>query len=384
MPWSIRLRAAQQHINGARSWSDADKLRLVLDLSGPITYRTFELNEPQRLILDLHDTQLNADLSALSLKKSLVQAIRSGGQGSDTRLVFDLAQAVELNSFQLGPGEGKGHRLVLDLQARSQSVAAAGPEVESSPQHNPAHRDIVVVIDAGHGGKDPGAVGAQGEQEKIVALAIARQLARKINAQRGFKAHLVRNKDIFIPLRKRVEIARRHNADMFLSVHADAAPRRSASGASVYALSQGGATSTTARWMAQRENKADLIGAQDMLALKDKDPMLAGVILDMSMNATIASSIDVGRTILGSLQPVAGLHAKRVEQAGFAVLKSPDIPSVLVETGFISNSNDCRKLVNPRHQQRLAGAIFAGLQSYFRQKPPPGTLLAARKDSQSA
>ncbi|MGL4317018.1 MAG: N-acetylmuramoyl-L-alanine amidase [Pseudomonas sp.] len=382
--WSFPLQAAQQNINGVRGWRNADKLRLVLDLSGPITYRAFELTTPERLILDLHDTQLNADIGTLPLEHSPVRTIRSGSQGSGTRLVFDLAEPVELNSFLLGPAEGKGHRLVLDLQARNYSDTAAQTKVDAPLQPAKGQRDIMVVIDAGHGGKDPGAVGAKGEQEKVVALAIARQLARKINAQRGFKARLVRNEDIFIPLRKRVEVARSHNADMFISIHADAAPRRTAAGASVFALSQGGATSTTARWMAQRENKADLIGAQDLLTLKDKDPMLAGVILDMSMSATIASSLEIGNSILGRLQSVAGVHSKRVEQAGFAVLKSPDIPSVLVETGFISNSSDCRKLVDPRHQQMLAEAIFSGVRNHFRRKPPQSTLFAGLNDGQGA
>lgn len=382
IPWSLPLPAAAQKISGARGWRSAEKLRLVFDLSGPVTYRTFGLTAPQRLILDLHDTQLNADLGALALERSPVRAIRSGSSGNGTRLVFDLAEPVELNSFLLGPAEGKGHRLVLDLQARNHSNTAAPVQGDAPPLRAKGQRDIMVVIDAGHGGKDPGAVGARGEREKTIALAIARQLARKINAQRGFKARLVRDEDIFIPLRKRVEIARRHNADMFISVHADAAPRLTASGASVFALSQGGATSTTARWMAQRENKADLIGAQDLLTLKDKDPTLAGVILDMSMSATIASSLEIGNSILGRLQGVAGVHSKRVEQAGFAVLKSPDIPSVLVETGFISNSSDCRKLVDPRHQQMLAEAIFSGVHNYFRHKPPQDSLLAALKAGQ--
>lgn len=377
IPWSLTLQAAAQKISGARGWRSAEKFRLVFDLSGPVTYRTFGLTAPQRLILDLDDTLLNADLGALVLERSPVRAIRSGSSGNGTRLVFDLTEPVELNSFLLGPAEGKGHRLVFDLQARNHSNTAAPVQGDSPPLRAKGQRDIMVVIDAGHGGKDPGAVGARGEREKTIALAIARQLARKINAQRGFKARLVRNADLFIPLRKRVDVARSHNADMFISVHADAAPRRTAAGASVFALSQGGATSTTARWMAQRENKADLIGAQDLLTLKDKDPMLAGVILDMSMSATIASSLEIGNSILDRLQSVAGVHSKRVEQAGFAVLKSPDIPSVLVETGFISNSSDCRKLVDPRHQQKLAEAIFAGVHNYFRRKPPQDTLLAA-------
>lgn len=205
-----------------------------------------------------------------------------------------------------------------------------------------------MVVDAGHGGKDPGAVGSKGEREKDVALAIARLLARRIDREKGFKARLVRNGDVFVPLRKRPEVARRYNADMFVSVHADAAPRLTASGASVYALSEHGASSTMARWMAERENGADLIGNSGNLPLQGRDKVLAGVILDMALSSTIASSLDLGHSVLGQLSDVTALHQKRVEQAGFAVLKSPDIPSILVETGFISNRGDCRRLMDER------------------------------------
>ena len=377
LPWPLDLLAAEQ-VTKARSWCNSNKLRLVLDLSGPLEYRTFELDAPQRFIVDLHNARLNTSLVNLTLAGSPVLAIRSGAHGEGTRLVFDLIRPVELKSFVLAPAAGAGHRLVLDLEAKAQTNATQLAHAEQSVAKG---RDIIVVIDAGHGGKDPGAIGTKGEQEKVEALAIARQLAQKINRQRGFTAHLVRNNDVFIPLRKRVELARRHNADMFISVHADAAPRKTASGASVFALSQGGATSTTARWMAQRENSADLIGAKDLLSLKDKDPMLAGVILDMSLTSTIDTSLDLGKAILNRVGKVAGMHQKRVEQAGFAVLKSPDIPSILVETGFISNADDCRKLVDALHQQKLADAIFSGLHEHFQKSPPQGTLLASQKEA---
>lgn len=377
LPFAATASAAQA-VTQVRSWRTADRLRIVLDLSGPVNFRSFALAAPERVIVDLDDTRLLAQLQDLALGQGPIRSVRSGLQGRSTRLVFDLQAPAQLSSFLLPPGGGKGHRLVLDFQPLTPAPALA-PAAPAGGQ-----RDIVVAIDAGHGGKDPGAIGFNGEQEKAVALAIARLLARKVNAQKGFKAHLVRNDDVFVPLRKRVEIARRRNADLFISVHADAAPRRSASGASVFALSQGGATSTTARWLAERENRVDLIGAERLLSLKDKDPMLAGVILDMSMTATIATSLDLGKSILGSLQGVAGVHQKRVEQAGFAVLKSPDIPSVLVETGFMSNPNDCRRLINARHQQRVANAIFDGLYRHFRSAPPQGTLLASMKASQSS
>jgi N-acetylmuramoyl-L-alanine amidase len=274
--------------------------------------------------------------------------------------------------------------LVLDLfSAKTTPVTAMVPRETPKIGAHPK-RDIIVVVDPGHGGKDPGAVGAKGEREKDVVLSIAQLLAKRLKKEKGFEVKLVRNDDFFVPLRKRVEIARRHKADMFISVHADAAPRLTASGASVYCLSAGGATSATARFMAQRENGADLLGATSLLNLKDKDPMLAGVILDMSMNATIAASLQLGNTVLGSLAGITTLHQKRVEQAGFAVLKSPDVPSILVETGFISNVRDSQRLVTARHQQAVANGLFEGLQRYFEKNPPIDSYLSWRQEQQKA
>ena len=325
-------------ISNARLWRSDDKLRLVFDLSGPVQYKTFSLTAPERLIIDLSGAGLSGDFSQLVLKNSGITSIRSGHFGKgDTRIVLDLAAPMQLNSFLLPPQDGQGHRLVLDLTSATQAPRQIA--AEPKPLVDKAHpkRDIIVVVDPGHGGKDPGAIGSKGQREKDVVLSIAQLLAKRLKREKGFDVKLVRNDDFFVPLRKRVDIARQHKADMFISVHADAAPRLTASGASVYALSEGGATSATARFMAQRENGADLLGATTLLNLKDKDPMLAGVILDMSMNATIASSLQLGSSILGSLEGITTLHQKRVEQAGFAVLKSPDVPSILVETGFISN-----------------------------------------------
>jgi len=378
-PWSV----GATQILSARLWNSADKLRLVLDLSGPVHYKTFTLSAPERLIVDLSGARLNGDFSQLALANTVIRSIRSGhfGQG-DTRIVLDLNQPVQLNSFLLPPQDGQGHRLVLDLASSTRvapgiaaaAVSAAKPQAPADRAH--PKRDIIVVVDPGHGGKDPGAVGARGEREKDVVLSIAQLLAKRLKREKGFDVKLVRNDDFFVPLRKRVEIARKHKADMFISVHADAAPRLTASGASVFALSEGGATSATARFMAQRENGVDLLGASSLLNLKDKDPMLAGVILDMSMNATIAASLQLGGTVLDSLSGITSLHQKRVEQAGFAVLKSPDVPSILVETGFISNSRDSQRLVTARHQQAIADGLFQGLQRYFEKNPPVNSYMA--------
>ena len=375
--FALPFGAAATQIRNARLWRSDGKLRLVFDLSEPVQYKTFALGTPERLIIDLSGASLSGDFSQLALGDSVIRSIRSGHFGKgDTRIVLDLSEPVQLNSFLLRPQDGQGHRLVLDLKttAALPSATPAAPVVATAKPHH--MRDIIVVVDPGHGGKDPGAIGAKGEREKDVVLSIAQLLAKRLKREKGFDVKLVRNDDFFVPLRKRVDIARKHNADMFISVHADAAPRLTASGASVYCLSEGGATSATARFMAQRENGADLLGATSLLNLKDKDPMLAGVILDMSMNATIAASLELGSTVLGSLAGITTLHQKRVEQAGFAVLKSPDVPSILVETGFISNARDSQRLVTARHQQAVADGMFEGLQRYFQKNPPINSYIA--------
>ncbi|AZF55866.1 N-acetylmuramoyl-L-alanine amidase [Pseudomonas sp. R4-34-07] len=378
--FALPLGACATQIRNARLWRSEDKLRLVFDLSGPVQYKTFSLAAPERVIIDLSGAGLSGDFSQLVLKNSGITSIRSGHFGKDdTRIVLDLAAPMQLNSFLLPPQEGQGHRLVLDLtratSAPRQIAAEPAPLIAPVDKAHP-RRDIIVVVDPGHGGKDPGAIGSKGQREKDVVLSIAQLLAKRLKREKGFDVKLVRNDDFFVPLRKRVDIARQHKADMFISVHADAAPRLTASGASVYALSEGGATSATARFMAQRENGADLLGATTLLNLKDKDPMLAGVILDMSMNATIASSLQLGSAVLGSLQNITSLHQKRVEQAGFAVLKSPDVPSILVETGFISNTQDAQRLVTARHQQAVADGLFDGLKKYFEKNPPMNSYMA--------
>ncbi|BBP73822.1 N-acetylmuramoyl-L-alanine amidase [Pseudomonas sp. Seg1] len=379
--FALPISGSATQIRQARFWRSDKKLRLVFDLSAPVRYKAFSLSAPERLIIDLSGATLSGDLSQLALNDTVIRSIRSGQTGlGDTRIVLDLKIPVLVNSFLLAPQDGQGHRLVLDLvSAKQESTVAMVPrETPAIKVHR--KRDIIVVVDPGHGGKDPGAVGAKGEREKDVVLSIAQMLAKRLKKEKGFDVKLVRNDDFFVPLRKRVEIARQHKADLFISVHADAAPRLTASGASVYCLSEGGATSATARFMAQRENGADLLGATSLLNLKDKDPMLAGVILDMSMNATISASLQLGSKILESLAGITTLHQKRVEQAGFAVLKSPDVPSILVETGFISNARDSQRLVTKRHQQAIADGLYEGLQRYFQKNPPIDSFLAWQQE----
>ena len=274
----------------------------------------------------------------------------------------------------LNPIAQYGDRLVIDLfpALGGRKAPAAEPKVEQPL------RDIVVAIDPGHGGDDPGAIGPGKTYEKTVVLAIAKALADRVDAEPGFKAVLTRRGDYYVAHRNRTQLARDNQADVFISIHADAWKTASASGASVFAISQRGATSETARWIAEKENRADLIGGVGSVSLDDKDDVLAGVLLDLSMTASLSASLEMGAEVIKSIAPINKLHKMSVEQASFIVLKSPDIPSILVETGFISNPGEARKLRTSAHQKKMAGAIFKGVSTYFRKKPPEGTFLAQR------
>jgi N-acetylmuramoyl-L-alanine amidase len=337
------------------------------------------LSGPSRLVIDLKNSALKADFDALDLSGSPIRRIRSAPRnGSDLRVVLDLKTDIKPRSFQLQPNQQYGHRLVVDLieEGAQKARQEAQPTVTESTT---GKRNIVVVVDAGHGGEDPGAIGPRGTLEKDVVLNMARTLAEMIERKPGYTAKLTRTGDYYIDLRSRTILARKHNADLFVSVHADAFRTPQPRGASVFALSQRGATSETARWLAQSENRSDLIGGAGGVSLDGRDDMLAGVLLDLSMTASINSSLGVGSTILDQLGGVAKLHKKGVEQAAFAVLKSPDIPSILVEAGFISNPQEERNLSSPAYQRKLSEAVFRGIDDYFSRTPPPGTLLAWQK-----
>ncbi len=391
---------AAAEVRGVRLWRAPDNTRLVFDLSGPVQHSVFTLTAPNRIVIDINGAQLATKLEQLSLSNTPITSVRSAQRTpTDLRVVIDVSASVTPKSFSLAPNQQYGNRLVVDLFDQEAAAAeASAPQVAiapSTPQSpvtptQPApsklppvpggKRDIVVAIDAGHGGEDPGALGPKGQYEKNVTLAISKELQRQINQEKGFRGELVRTGDYFIPLRKRTEIARKKGADLFVSIHADAAPSRSAFGASVFALSDRGATSETARWLADNENRSDLIGGVGSVSLDDKDRMLAGVLLDLSMTATLSSSLNVGQKVLSNVSRVTPLHKRRVEQAGFMVLKSPDIPSILVETGFISNHNESQKLANRSHQQALARSIQTGIKQFFQQNPPPGTYIAWLRD----
>lgn len=386
---------ASTQINSVRLWRAPDNTRLVFDLTGPVEHNVFTLSAPDRIVIDIKKTKLSTELKALTGGQSPINKVRTGNpKAGELRIVLDMSEQVTPKSFTLAPNQKYGHRLVVDLfDEAPRNTATIGPSksigtpakatVAPKLSKLPASgkRDIVIAIDAGHGGEDPGAIGPGKLYEKNVVLSIAKELQRQINAEKGFRAELVRTGDYFIPLRRRTAIARQKGADLFVSIHADAAPRASAFGASVFALSDSGATSETARWLADSENRSDLIGGAGNVKLDDKDAMLAGVLLDLSMTASLSSSLDVGQKVLSNMGRITPLHKKRVEQAGFMVLKSPDMPSILVETGFITNPSESRKLNNRSHQQSLARAIHSGIRQFFQQNPPPGSYVAWLRDS---
>ena len=378
------LASAAAQVEGVRIWPAPDHTRLVLDTAGAVEHNVFSLSDPSRLVIDLKNVSLKTDFSKVDLEGSPIRRIRSARRnGSDLRVVLDLASDIKPRSFALEPNQQYGHRLVVDLidEKGSRIERATSPTVT---QDSAGKRDIIVVIDAGHGGEDPGAIGPRGTREKDVVLRMAKTLADLVNKQPGFTAKLTRTGDYYIGLRNRTVLARKYNADLFVSVHADAFRTPQPSGASVFALSQRGATSETARWLAQSENSSDLIGGAGGLSLEGRDEMLAGVLLDLSMTASINASLGVGSSVLGRLGNVAKLHKPGVEQAAFVVLKSPDIPSILVEAGFISNPKEEKNLASQWYRDKLASAIMDGIHEYFRRTPPPGTLLAWQKQNKGS
>jgi len=370
----LAFAAAAATVQDVRLWRAPDHTRIVLDLDGPAEHRVIVLDSPRRVVLDVADVSLRSTVDDLPLADTPIRRVRAGvREGDDLRLVFDMAAAVTPRSFALRANAQAGERVVLDLY--DEAPAADAPRKVARTD---GRRDVVVAIDAGHGGEDPGALGPGRLREKDVVLAIARELHDQFEREPGFSPTLIRSGDYYVSLRGRRELARQRQADLFVSIHADAFSRKEANGASVYALSTRGATSTTARYLAESENAADLIGG---VRLADKDEMLAGVLADLSMTSTLDASLNMGATVLGEMDAVARLHKRQVEQAGFAVLKSPDIPSILVETGFISNPTEARKLSTASYRRQMAGAIFRGLRRWWRDHPPPGTLLAWQKES---
>ncbi len=351
---------------------DSDTTRIVFDTDAPAKHAIFPLHEPERVVIDLNDTTLSSKaLAGVKFAQSIIRNIRHASrEQGDLRLVLDLNKRAGARSFLLPPTGRFGNRLVIDLYPQQSETHA--PVLST---HRPAEklRDVIIAIDAGHGGKDPGAIGRRGTKEKDVVLAVARKLESLVKRERGMRPVMTRTRDVYLPLKSRIKHARKHQADLFISIHADASKQRRVRGASVYVLSENGASSEAAKWLAERENAADLLGG---VSLDDKDDLLAKVLLDLSQTATIEASMDLGKDMLGELKRVGLVHSKRVEQAGFAVLKSPDVTSVLVESAVISNPADEKRLRTKSYQQAIAKSLLRGLRNYFEDNAPPGTFLA--------
>jgi N-acetylmuramoyl-L-alanine amidase len=405
-------------IVAVRMWPAADYTRVTLESDAPLSARHLIVDDPPRLVIDIDELELNPALREMvgqvQPDDPFIAGLRVGqNRPRVVRLVIDLKQSIAPQLFTLEPVAAYQHRLVFDLyptqerdpllalireketaeqQAASSIQDALGQFIggidkparaggRPAPSKSPApaakppataqsriDRLIIVAIDPGHGGEDPGAIGPTGLKEKDVVLSVALKLREQINAQPGMRAMLTRDADFFVPLADRVRKARRVQADLMISVHADAFVEPQARGASVFALSANGATSTMARWMAKRENAADRVGGVNVKATRDATLMRA--LLDMSTTAQIRDSLKIGREVLGQIGRVGTLHKPRVEQASFAVLKAPDIPSILVETAFISNPKEEARLRDPAHHERLASALAAGVRRYFEKNPP--------------
>ncbi len=364
-------------VEGVRLWAAPDNTRIVFDISGPAEHRLFTLAKPDRLVIDLKGARLAPGFKKRLMAGGAVKGMRTAPRNrTDLRVVLDLKHSVKPKSFILKPNDQYGHRLVIDLYNKGVTAKAKPLKPKKA---RPRLRDLVIAIDAGHGGDDPGARGRRGVREKDVVLGIARRLAGLVDREPGMRAVLIRDGDYYIGLRKRIEKARKHRADLFISIHADAFRDRRVRGSSVYVLSQRGASSEMARWLAARENAADLVGG---VSLDDKDELLAEVLLDLAQAATIETSLGVADNVLHELRKIGKVHKRRVQQAGFVVLKSPDIPSVLVETAFISNPDEEKRLKSASHQQKVARAIMSGVRRYYTSNPPPGTRLALARAKQ--
>jgi len=394
LPWCA---AQAAELEGARAWAGPEYTRVVLDASGPLRYTISQ--QDGQIVVDLPGSRAARGFSGPAAQ-GLYRGMSHARIGDDLQLTAQVDPASHVKSFVLKPTSGTDYRLVLDLYPADErpGAATAAPARATTPvareaapsYSNPTHsrrvaaehaaallngqRQVVVAIDAGHGGKDQGAHGPGGTLEKNVTLAVARELAAQINRQPGMKAVLTRDSDFFIPLKRRYQIARENNADLFVSIHADSFTNDDARGSSVWVLSPRGKTSEAARWLADRENRADLIGGT---ALDDKDDSLAKVLLDMQQGWAMQASDMVAGNVLKALGQLGPTHRGYVERANFVVLRSPDVPSILVETAFISNPSEERRLRDPAHQKRLAEAVMGGVRNYFESTPPPGTWFAA-------
>lgn len=363
--------AAPVRVDGVRVWEAPDNTRVVFDISGPADHALFQLEGPDRIVIDVANATIADGLSQVGSSDGLVRGLRTGVRNkTDLRVVLDLSGAAKPKSFVLRPNDTYGHRLVIDLFPKTPRVATKVAPARPAPN---ALRNLVIAIDAGHGGEDPGSIGPRGTREKEVVLSIAKRLAALVDAEYGMQSVLTRHGDFYVDHGERIKRARKARADLFMSIHADAFTDPRPQGSSVYILSERGATSEYAKLLAERENAADLVGG---VKLDDKDDMLRSVLLDLSMTGAIGASRTVGSALVGELERVGHVHKREVQAANFLVLKAPDVPSVLVETAFLSNPEEERRLRDPAHQQRIAQALMDGIRAYFVDHAPPSTLVA--------
>jgi len=356
-------------VEGVRLWDSPERTRVVFDLSGPVEHRLFSLSDPERIVIDIKNARLADGFSPST--DGVVKSIRSGERGErDLRLVLDLQEDTRPRSFVVEPNEKYGHRLVVDLD-RADTSKRARETVRQLPSGD--ERPVVIAIDPGHGGEDPGAIGPQGTREKDVVMQISRRLERLVEDEPGMEPFMIRTGDYFVSLRDRIQRARDAEADLFISIHADAFKDPRARGASVYTLSERGASHEAAQWLADRENSADLIGG---VKLSDKDDTVASVLMDLSQSASISASLDLGDRLVQQMSGSLRMHRREVMQAGFAVLKAPDIPSILVESAFISNPQEERLLNQREYQDNVAQTVLKGIREYFWENPVPGTMIA--------
>jgi len=362
-------------VKSMRFWQAPDNTRIVLDLSAPVKHETHVLSGPDRLLVDIPKGRLAVELSSLKPNSNLIKKVRtSRPPNQDTvRIVFELSRKISVKSFALKPYQQYGHRLVLDLSDKETTRQIPQPDFIAK-----SDRDVIIAVDAGHGGEDPGAVGPTRTYEKKVTLAVAKLLVEHINKQRGYQAFLTRSGDYFIPLRKRTQIARQKKADLFVSLHADSFKSPQAKGASVWVLNEHGSKTEIGRWLKDSENNSDLLGGVQTVSLEDQDPDVNKILLDLSMDYSVGASFDIAEFLHADLSQVAAkMHKKHVEQNNFAVLRNPDIPSVLVELGFISNPNEEKLLKTKRYQTNMTKALTKAITKYFDSNPPEGTLLAS-------
>lgn len=368
-------------IKDVRAWQYPDKTRIVLDLTQSHEHKMFELSSPPRIVLDINNARMLKALDNVDLTNTPIKSIRSAKRNqNDVRIVFDLKEPMDLlKTLVLQPNEIYGYRIAVDLVPKVQKQVLSAPKVVKKVEtYSQKKRDLIIAIDAGHGGEDPGAIGAGRVMEKHVVLAIAKELQKLFNKEPGYTSVMIRTGDYYLGLAERTQKARAAKADFFVSIHADAFNVPSANGSSVYMLSQGGASSVTARWLADKENRSDLIGGYKLVSDSDQ---VNQVLLDLSMTNKRNESSLLGQSILNEMGKITRLHKNRVEEAGFAVLKAPDVPALLVETGFISNPKEAHLLGTSAHQKKLARAIFTGVTGYFATHHPDGVIASSEPSS---